>query len=338
MSRYSNYSEDDYRPRPGRRNSRPRTKDRPNYSDALTGFVYSVHRGRYQLATPDGTRVTGMRASHLRRRPIVPGDTVRVVGDTSGREGTLARIVDIAPRRTVLRRSADDVDPTERVLVANADTLVIVTATTEPEPSVGLIDRALIAAFDAGIDPVLAITKLDLKPAKDLRLRFAGTDVEVVECGFDAAGQPQVEDLQARLAGHVSVLVGHSGVGKSTLMNALVPEARRATGQVNEVTGRGRHTSSSALGVPFGPGGWLIDTPGVRSFGLAHVDVDNVISAFAELAPATADCPRGCSHYQDAPGCALDAWVKDGKAGEAGPARLASLRRLLTNLASGAQH
>lgn len=338
MSRYSNFTEEDYRPRPNRRGSRPRTKDRPDYSDALIGFVFSVDRGRYRVALPDGTRVTGVRASHLRRKPIVPGDRVRVVGDTSGQEGTLARIVEIEPRTTVLRRTADDIDPTERVLVANADQLVIVTATADPDPSEGLIDRTLIAAFDAGIEPILAITKLDIKPADQLRQRFADTGVTIVECGFDSDGNPRVEELRKLLAGHVSVLVGHSGVGKSTLMNALVPHVERATGSVNEVTGRGRHTSSSALGVPFDDGGWLIDTPGVRSFGLAHVTPETVLSAFAELAPATAQCPRGCSHMEDSPGCALDQWVKDGKAGDSGPDRLMSLRRLLSNLAATPQY
>lgn len=338
MSRYSHFTEEDYRPRPNRRGSRPRTKDRPDYSDAQVGFVFSVDRGRYRLALPDGTRVTGVRASRLRRRPIVPGDRVRVVGDTSGAEGTLARIVEIEPRSTVLRRTADDTDLTERVLVANADQLVIVTATADPDPSEGLIDRTLIAAFDAGIRPILAITKLDLKPADTLRERFAHSGVQIVECGFDDHGQPRVDQLRGLLDGHVSVLVGHSGVGKSTLMNALIPHVSRATGSVNEVTGRGRHTSSSALGVELPDGGWLIDTPGVRSFGLAHVTPETVLSAFEELVPATADCPRGCSHTEDSPGCALDAWVTNGKAGDAGPDRLNSLRRLLTNLASAPQY
>ncbi|MDN5635443.1 MAG: GTPase RsgA, partial [Brevibacterium sp.] len=127
----------------------------------------------------------------------------------------------------------------------------------------------------------------------------------------------------------VSVLVGHSGVGKSTLMNALVPRAERATGHVNDVTGRGRHTSSSAICLRLDGGGWLVDTPGVRSFGLAHVDRSTLLSAFPELVDATAECPRGCTHQADAPGCRLDAWVAAGNAGSGGVSRLESLRRLL---------
>jgi ribosome biogenesis GTPase len=112
------------------------------------------------------------------------------------------------------------------------------------------------------------------------------------------------------------------------MVNQLVPTAFRAIGRVNAVTGRGRHTSSSAvaLELPGAEGGWVIDTPGVRSFGLAHVDVNRLIDHFPDLAAGTADCPRGCTHDSNAPECALDAWVAEG---HADPARLSSLRRLL---------
>jgi ribosome biogenesis GTPase len=138
-------------------------------------------------------------------------------------------------------------------------------------------------------------------------------------------GGAGVRALTARLAGRFSVLVGHSGVGKSTLVNALVPGADRATAEVNAVTGRGRHVSSSAVALVLPGGGWVIDTPGIRSFGLAHVDVARVLAAFPDLAPGAAGCPPGCDH-RDPATCALDAWVA---AGHADPARLDSLRRLL---------
>jgi ribosome biogenesis GTPase len=128
--------------------------------------VLSVDRGRYTLLIDDGGPhehvLLGKRARELRDQAIVTGDVVDVVGDTSGDEGTLGRIVRIRPRETVLRRSADDTDTVERVIVANADQLLIVIATANPEPRPRLVDRYLVAAYDAGISPLLVMTKTDL--------------------------------------------------------------------------------------------------------------------------------------------------------------------------------
>ena len=146
--------------RPGRR-SRPRTKDRPDYSDAVEGVVVTVDRGRF-TALVEGRTVTATKARHLGRTGVIVGDRVRLVGDTSAAEGTLARIVEVAERDTVLRRTADDDDPYERPIVANADQLVIVTALADPPPRTGMIDRILVAGFDAGIAPLLCLTKADL--------------------------------------------------------------------------------------------------------------------------------------------------------------------------------
>jgi ribosome biogenesis GTPase / thiamine phosphate phosphatase len=135
------------------------------------------------------------------------------------------------------------------------------------------------------------------------------------------------------------VFVGHSGVGKSTLVNALVPTANRAIGRVNEVTGRGRHTSSStiSLRVENASGtGWVIDTPGVRSFGLGHVRPENILGAFTDLARIAERCPRGCTHLPDAPDCAMMEAVEAGELGETGRARLDSLQRLLSTFAAAA--
>ncbi|WP_166971345.1 ribosome small subunit-dependent GTPase A [Brevibacterium atlanticum] len=344
------YRDEDYRPRPNRRGSRPRTKNRPDHSDAVTGMVTAVDRGRYRVILADrsggftspthvrggkgkkdrrATSVTAVRASGLRKQAIVPGDIVRLVGDTSGQEGSLARLVEIVKRRNLLRRSADDTDPTERVIVANVDVMGIVTATMDPEPSYGLIDRALVAAYDADIEPLLIVTKTDLASAEEIRRRFAASGVDIVESAIGGEHNTVDAEVLERLTGRISVLVGHSGVGKSTLTNALVPAAERATGHVNDVTGRGRHTSSSAVCLPLDGGGWLIDTPGVRSFGLAHVDRETLLSAFPELVEAIADCPRGCTHLPDSPGCRLDEWVAADRAGAGGVSRLESLRRLL---------
>ena len=326
--RPGDYDEADVKVRSGR-GSRPRTKTRPQHADAETAMVVSVDRGRWGCVfggRPD-RRVTAMRARELGRTPIVVGDDVDLVGDLSGRPDTLARIVRRGPRRTVLRRTADDTDPTERVVVANADQLLIVVAMADPPPRTGLVDRALIAAYAGGLTPILCLTKTDLAPPEPFAAQFVDMDLTVVAAGVD---DPllAVADLLAR---KITVLLGHSGVGKSTLVNRLVPEADRAVGEVTEI-GRGRHTSTQSVALPLQTNavdcGWVIDTPGIRSFGLAHIEPDDVLMAFSDLVEAIRACPRGCGHMGPPadPECALDTL--------SGPAvrRVAAARRLLAVL------
>ncbi|WP_433892343.1 ribosome small subunit-dependent GTPase A [Streptomyces sp. CA-111067] len=324
MRRYGkNPDEDDVRVRPNSKGNRPRTSIRPKHEDAAEGMVLTVDRGRLTVLVDD-REVVAMKARELGRKSAVVGDRVAVVGDLSGGKDTLARIVRVEPRTSVLRRTADDDDPFERVVVANATQLAIVTALADPEPRPRMIDRCLVAAFDAGLKPLLVLTKSDLAPAAPLLETYGALDLDHVVTNRDDFLTGGVDLIRERLAGQVTAFVGHSGVGKTTLVNALV-ERQRTTGQVNAVTGRGRHTTTSALALPLpGDRGWVIDTPGVRSFGLHHIDPSRVIHAFPDLEPGTEECPRGCSH--DEPECALDAWVA---AGHAEPARLDSLRRLL---------
>jgi ribosome biogenesis GTPase len=308
-----------------RRRTRPRTKERPRYDDAVDGIVTTVDRGRFTLEI-EGVSLWAVKARPLGRKGVVVGDRVRVVGDVSGEDGALARIVEVKERVTVLRRTADDDDPVERVVVANADQLVVVTALADPEPRPRLIDRALVAAYDARMRPLLCLTKSDLADPETLlaTYRSLGVPWVVTRRGAD------LTELRGRLTGRTSVQIGHSGVGKSTLVNALVPDAGREIGHVNAVTGRGRHTSTSAIMLALpehdGDPGWIIDTPGIRSFGLAHVRPEDLIEAFPDLDEMTEDCPRGCTHGADEPECGLDEAVARG---EADPERVESFRRLL---------
>lgn len=300
---YRNYDESDVRVRPGK-GSRPRTKDRPEHKDAKFGMVITKDRGRWGVALDDGPEVVCMRAREMGRTAVEVGDRVGVVGDTSGRKDTLARIVKLEERTSVLRRTADDTDPYERIVVANADQMLIVTAVADPPPRSGFVERALIAAFVGNVHPVLCLTKTDLADPAPFAAEFADLDITVIEAGID----DELAAVDGVLNGHITALIGHSGVGKSTLVNRLVPDADRETGEVSAV-GKGRHTStqSVALRLPDNRG-WIIDTPGIRSFGLAHVDADTVVNVFDDLAAAVEHCPRGCTHAGPPadPECGLD--------------------------------
>jgi ribosome biogenesis GTPase / thiamine phosphate phosphatase len=359
--------------------------------------VVNVDRGRYGCRLAEDRMVTAMKARELGRNSVVVGDRVALAGDISGAPGTLARIVRVFERTSVLRRSPDDSDPLERIIVANAQQMVIVSSLADPPPRLRFIDRCLVAAYDAGLDPLLVLTKADLASPRTIRASYKPLGLPILTTRLPLPPQT-LSRLRRTLTGRVSVLIGQSGVGKSTLMNALIPEADRAVGTVNPVTGRGRHTSSSAVALRLPPWrgassarpdtarpdtiqldavqpdttqsdtvqsdtvqsdtvqsdavrpdalrpdalrpdilrpdvvrsdpGWLIDTPGVRGFGLGHVSAQRVVEAFGDLAEGTVNCPPGCDHLS--PDCALDEWATAQHA----EARLDSLRRLLRSRTS----
>jgi ribosome biogenesis GTPase len=268
-------------------------------------MVVAVDRGRWGcvLGGDPERPIVAMRARELGRTPIVVGDQVDVVGDLSGKPDSLARIVRVSERRTVLRRTADDTDPFERIVVGNAEQLFIVVALADPPPRTGFVERCMVAAYAGGLQPILCLTKHDLAAESEFAAAFDDLDLTIVYGGIDDPLEPVNELLDSRL----TALIGHSGVGKSTLVNRLVPDADRAVGIVSGV-GKGRHTSTQSVALPLPAGGWVIDTPGVRSFGLAHITPDDVIAAFTDLAVAIEDCPRGCTHLGPPtdPECALD--------------------------------
>ncbi|GAA0718892.1 ribosome small subunit-dependent GTPase A [Dactylosporangium roseum] len=329
LRRKREYDEDDVRIRPGR-SSRPRTRQRPKHSDAVEGFVVAVDRGRYTCHIAGaGSTVTAMRARELGRHGVVVGDQVQIVGDVSGRPDTLARIVRIDERKSVLMRTADDEEGGiegrfERVVVANAEQLVIVSSLRDPPPRTGFIDRCLVAAYDAEIEPLLCLTKGDLAGPEEVLDYYAALDLPYVLTRPDRP----LDDLVAELRGRASVMIGHSGVGKSTLVNRLVPGTDRAVGSVSAI-GKGRHTSTSALALRL-PGdlGWIIDTPGIRSFGLAHVSADSLLHGFPDLVEASTRCPPNCDHTGAGGDCGLDKLIAEGGAD---PRRLESFRRLLAS-------
>jgi ribosome biogenesis GTPase len=322
------YDESDARIRPSR-TTRRRTKDRPSHSDSITAFVTTVDRGRTTCVTDDGLVITAMKARELGPKSVVVGDLVEIVGDVTGTEGTLARIVTVNERTNSLSRTVDDAARVERTIVANIDQLLIVVASANPEPRRGLIDRFLVSAFHESIKPIIVVTKVDVSPVPDFIKEYAALGVDIITTS--SKSEARVKDVEAILTildDKISVLVGHSGVGKSTLINDLVPEAQRMTGDVNDVTGRGRHTSSSAIALPLINGGWIIDTPGIRAFGLSHLNKDRVIESFPDIYQVIQTCMPNCSHYEAS--CALNAWIESDSALKSERLiRVTSLRSLL---------
>lgn len=342
MSRDTGTDDPRVRVRPGR-GSRPRTKVRPDWSARPLGRVVSIDRGRYGVVTGGDVRLQAVRARELGRGAVVMGDRVRLTGDLSGRPDALARIVRVEDRTTVLRRSLEDApgERGEKVIVANAEVMVVVVALADPPPRTGMVDRCLVAAYEAGLEPVLCLTKADLADPAPFTAQYRDFGLRVVTTSWHDGHGSGVEELAGLLRGRFSVMVGHSGVGKSTLINELVPGAHRATGVVNAVTGRGRHTSTSAEAFELPGGGWVVDTPGVRSFGLGHVQPSDVLAVFPDVAEAATWCLPMCTHLAGEPSCALDAWAQgtgpfdpvDPQEAAHRASRVASVRRLLEGLA-----
>ena len=314
------FDESDARIRPAR-STRPRSKDRPDYSAATSALVIGVERGRYQCVLDNGTEISAMKSRELGKNAIVVGDKVGVVGDLSGADGSLARIVSVLERKNSLTRTIDDAGAFEKTIAANVDQMVIVSSVANPEPRIGFVDRCLAVAFDQGIAPIIVMTKADLGSSTEFLNNYAALNVKV----FTVRRDQDPNELRSTLLEKVSVFIGHSGVGKSTLVNLLLGNESRRTGQVNEVTGRGRHTSSSAVAMQVSKHGWIIDTPGIRSFGLEHVDSNRIIASFAELSEVISRCPKNCSHDEAA--CELNGYLTENPDYKE---RISSLRRLLS--------
>lgn len=259
------------------------------------------------------------------RRPVV-GDVVAYV-TTDGPP----RAVAIRPRRTWLARPDPGNAHRELVLAANVDVAVIVVAAASPPLRPGLVDRCLIALQRTGIAPLVCVNKVDLLDAAGARelaatlQPYADLAVPVVRCSADTGFG--IEQLRAALRGRTAVFLGHSGVGKSSLLNALDPDGQRRVGDVRVFDGKGRHTTTSASLRTVGDAS-VIDTPGVRAFGLDAVQPDELRAAFAEFVPFAAGCRFGdCTHTHE-PQCGVRDAVA---AGRIAAARYASYRRILAS-------
>ncbi len=278
----------------------------------MTGRIYKGIGGFYYVKTAEGEMREVKPRGIFRKRGIKPlaGDEVRLAEEA----GTWF-IDEIAERKNAFVRPP----------VANVDQVFIVASTREPRPSFLVIDKLSAAAVDLGAQPVLVVTKPDLASGEELLAVYEKAGFPAFAAGAGAG--EGLARLREMLGGKLSVFCGNSGVGKSTLLNALCPEAGRSTGEISQKLGRGRHTTREVELFEVA-GGLVADTPGFASFDLQRmggVSAENMQFAFPEIAGRMPDCKfSGCTHMAEK-GCAVRAAVE---AGEMAPQRYESYRSL----------
>ena len=269
----------------------------------MQGRVIAAHGRQYIVEIGDGRLLPCFPRG--KKSEVACGDFVDIQ-QTSGDQGVIEAI---QPRRSLLYRSNEI---RQKLIAANVDQLVIVVA-TEPAFSDELVTRALLAAESADIEPLIVLNKCDLAellPAARARLAVLfGLGYRILEL----SAREHAEDLRPALAGKTSVLVGQSGMGKSTLVNALIPEANAATREISRALDSGKHTTTHATLYHLDADSHLIDSPGLQEFGLGHLDRHDIEAAFPEFRDYLGECRfRDCRHHRE-PGCALTAALEAGK-------------------------
>lgn len=254
---------------------------------------------------------------------VAPGDRVHFTPLGNG-EGV---IEDLVPRHRVLARARPEVG-TEQVLLANPDQAVLVFAMREPAPHFGLLDRYLALCEHAHVPAIICLNKDDLGEPDEVAAAehiYCALGYEVLRTS--ATTGDGLDTLRHHLAGRISLLTGPSGVGKSSLMNTIIPDARQRTGEISTATGKGRHTTTGVRLLPLPDGGWLADSAGIRELSLWKVPSEELPRCFVELRDAAGNCEyEDCTHGLDEDGCALRAVLIEGRMT---PERYASFQRLL---------
>jgi ribosome biogenesis GTPase / thiamine phosphate phosphatase len=283
-------------------------------SNQAAARVIAVDRGRIRVVLDEGDAIVDARyGGAMRGRRVVVGDRVRVASAARGD----ARIVERLERTSVLRRTGDDLDHHERVVVANVDRVAVVVGADNLEAGLRFADRVIVAATTGGAATTLIVNKIDLVPAAGRAALDASTSpyVDAVDAVLHVSTRSGegLDALRDRLVGEWTTFTGHSGVGKSSLFNLLVPDAARAVGEIGPRGGRHTTVAAVALPLPARAGtadelsgaveGWLVDTPGVRSFGLGMLDRRELAHGFPELQEL--HCALDDCNHAGEPGCAL---------------------------------
>lgn len=282
----------------------------------MQGRVVAAHGRQYVVETVDGTRLPCFPRG--KKSELACGDMVEIT-QSSPDQGVIEAIL---PRRSLLYRSNEI---RQKLIAANVDLLVVVVA-CEPAFSDDLVTRALIAAESEDIDVLIALNKSDLAERLPAARRQTAVFTDLGYAVLELCAREHAEALRPHLQGRTSVLVGQSGMGKSTLVNALIPEARAATREISQALDSGKHTTTHATLYHLDAESHLIDSPGLQEFGLGHLARGEIEYAFREFRPYLGQCRfRNCCHDRE-PGCALRPAVDAGKIEKT---RFASYRRLV---------
>lgn len=282
-----------------------------------SGTVRRALGGVYEVETPEGVVEAALRGRIKRDErtgdKIVVGDRVDVEEDRAGEE-TIWAIVRVHERTTVLARKAPGKAPRPKPIVANVDQVLVVFAAAHPDPHLRMLDRFLVIAESSEIAPVIIVNKTDLAGMDAARALFAPYERAGYAVHYTAARQGVgVDDVRAVLCGRLSALAGPSGVGKSSLLNAVQPGLGLRVSEVSQAVNKGRHTTVTAQLIPLECGGWVADTPGLREVGLWEIEPDQLQFYFPEFEPLLGNCRYPtCTHTHE-PGCAVRDAARSGE-------------------------
>lgn len=297
----------------------------------IEGTVFRTHSGNYYVHTDAGSVAVCKLRGNLKKELVysTSGSNPRrveragkrrttdplTVGDRVRLDAELSMIEEILPRHSELSRHSPS-GRGQHTLVANLDQAFLVIAAAHPPPDFGLLDRFLVMAEAADIPPRIIVNKTDRLTDEDRPDVEAGVAVyEKIRCPvywMSAKRGEGIDAVRAAMQGRISAVAGPSGVGKSSLLNAIQPGLQLKTGDISNATLSGRHTTTTAELLPLDGGGWVADTPGLRQVDFWEVDQDDIPFCFPEFAPYLAECRFADCRHHPAAGCAVWAAVEAG--------------------------